>query len=198
MELCFTGISSKKGIPAAKAAGIPFLRGEKSFRHAEAFFRTSRSSEKWGSSSCRTPFRVSRTHPSAPLAKGSHFGGRLRVSRRQKPSGYPFCMAKSLFATQRHFSELQEVLKNGDHHRAGHPSGFPAHTLPPRWRKALTLGADSGYPGGKSRRDTLFFIVSPVRSAGGAIFPQNMTTYRNLRCEYCDLYSFFRRRTPRL
>ena len=45
MELYFTGISSKKGIPAAK------------------------------------------------------------------PSGYPFCVAKSLFATQRHFSELQEVLK---------------------------------------------------------------------------------------
>ncbi|MEI3142245.1 MAG: YdcF family protein [Oscillospiraceae bacterium] len=89
MELCFTGISSKKGIPAAK------------------------------------------------------------------PPGYPFCVAKSLFATQRHFSELQEALKNGDHHRAGHPSGFPAHTLPPRWRKALTLGGrlrvsrrqkPSGYP----------------------------------------------------
>lgn len=29
---------------------------------------------------------------------------------------------------------------------------------------------EKGYPGGKSRRDTLFFIVSPVRSAGGAIF----------------------------
>ena len=29
---------------------------EKSFRHAEAFFRASKSSEKWGSSSCRTPF----------------------------------------------------------------------------------------------------------------------------------------------
>lgn len=27
-----------------------------------------------------------------------------------------------------------------------------------------------GYPDGKSRRDTLFFVVSPVRSAGGAIF----------------------------
>ena len=39
---------------------------------------------------------------------------------------------KSLFATLRHFSELQKALKNGDHPRAGHPSGFPAHTLPPR------------------------------------------------------------------
>ena len=29
---------------------------KKSFRHAEAFFRTLKSSEKWGSSSCRTPF----------------------------------------------------------------------------------------------------------------------------------------------
>ena len=29
---------------------------------------------------------------------------------------------KSLFDTLRHFSELQKVLKNGDHHRAGHPS----------------------------------------------------------------------------
>ena len=124
MELCFTGISSKKGIPAAK------------------------------------------------------------------PSGYPFCVAKSLFATQRHFSELQEVLKNGDHHRAGHPSAPLA--------KGSHFGADSGYPDGKSRRDTLFFIVSPVRSAGGAIFAQNMTTKCNLRYKYCVLYSVFRRRTPRL
>ena len=29
---------------------------KKSFRHAEAFFRTLKSSEKWGSSSRRTPF----------------------------------------------------------------------------------------------------------------------------------------------
>lgn len=29
---------------------------------------------------------------------------------------------------------------------------------------------EKGYPGGKSRRDTLFFAVSPVHSAGGAIF----------------------------
>ena len=50
---------------------------KKSFRHAEAFFRASKSSEKWGSSSCRTPFRVSRTHPSAPLMKVSPLGGGL-------------------------------------------------------------------------------------------------------------------------
>ena len=136
-----------------------------------------------------TPFR--------PVGERLSLWGQTQGIPAAKPSGYPFCMAKSLFATQRHFSELQEVLKNGDHHRAGHPSGFPAHTLPPRWRKALTLGADSGYPGGKSRRDTLFFIVSPVRSAGGAIFAQNMTTKCNLRYKYCVLYSVFRRRTPR-
>ena len=28
---------------------------------------------------------------------------------------------KSLFATTRHLSELQKALKNGDHHRVGHP-----------------------------------------------------------------------------
>ena len=33
-----------------------FSVAKKSFRHAEAFFRASKSSEKWGSSSCRTPF----------------------------------------------------------------------------------------------------------------------------------------------
>lgn len=32
------------------------------------------------------------------------------------------------------------------------------------------ISSRKGYPGGKSRRDTPFFIVSPVRSAGGAIF----------------------------
>ena len=47
-------------------------------------------------------------------------------------AGGPFGVSKRLFATLRHFSELQKALKNGDHHRAGHPSGFPAHTLPPR------------------------------------------------------------------
>ena len=55
---------------------------KKSFRHAEAFFRASKSSEKWGSSSCRTPFRVSRTHPSAPLTKGSRSFDRLKPRRR--------------------------------------------------------------------------------------------------------------------
>ena len=53
---------------------------KKSFRHAEAFFRASKSSEKWGSSSCRTPFRVSRTHPSAPLTKVSPLGAGLGPS----------------------------------------------------------------------------------------------------------------------
>ena len=37
-------------------------------------------------------------------------------------SGLPSAWRKSLFATLRHFSELQKALKNGDHHRAGHPS----------------------------------------------------------------------------
>ena len=47
--------------PAASRRGrqncLPRLSvSKKSFRHAEAFFRASKSSEKWGSSSCRTPF----------------------------------------------------------------------------------------------------------------------------------------------
>jgi len=33
-----------------------FVVSKKSFRHDETFFRASKSSEKWGSSSCRTPF----------------------------------------------------------------------------------------------------------------------------------------------
>ena len=53
--------------------------------------------------------------------------------------GDPSAWRKNLFAMLRHFSELQKALKNGDHHRAGHPSGFPAHTLPPRWRKVPTF-----------------------------------------------------------
>lgn len=40
MELCFTGISPKKGIPAAKAAGIPFLRGEKFFSPRRGIFQS--------------------------------------------------------------------------------------------------------------------------------------------------------------
>jgi len=61
----------------------PWVRPSSAWRKSlfatlTAFFRTSKSSEKWGSSSCRTPFRVSRTHPSAPLTKGSRSFDRLR------------------------------------------------------------------------------------------------------------------------
>ena len=48
--------------------------------------------------------------------------------------------------------------------------GFPHTPFRPVDERFPLWGADSGYPGGKSRRDTLFFAVSPVRSAGGAIF----------------------------
>ena len=58
-----------------------FVVSKKSFRHDETFFRASKSSEKWGSSSCRTPFRVSRTHPSALLTKGSRSFGWPRNRR---------------------------------------------------------------------------------------------------------------------
>ena len=44
----------------------------------------------------------------------------------------------------KYFSELQKALKNGDHPRVGHPSGFPAHTLPPRWRKCPPWGGGHG------------------------------------------------------
>ena len=48
--------------------------------------------------------------------------------------------------------------------------GFPHTPFRPVDERFPLWGADSGYPDGKSRRDTLFFIVSPLRSAGGAIF----------------------------
>ena len=144
-------LGADSGYPGGKAVGIPFLRGEKSFRHAEAFFRASRSSEKWGSSSCRTPFPGFPHTPFRPIGERLSLWGQTQGIPAAKPSGYPFCVAKSLFATQRHFSELQEVLKNGDHHRAGHPSGFPAHTLPPRWRKVSSLGGQTqGIPAAKA------------------------------------------------
>ena len=68
--------------------GMALSMSKRLFRHAEAFFRASKSSEKWGSSSCRTPFRVSRTHPSAPLTKGSPSFDRLKDPR--PTAGGPF------------------------------------------------------------------------------------------------------------
>ena len=45
------------------------------------------------------------------------------ASRRGGKIAFPASACrKGLFATLRHFSELQKALKNGDHHRAGHPS----------------------------------------------------------------------------
>ena len=52
-EACFS--ASKQGGPE-HTLRPSFRMAKKSFRHAEAFFRASKSSEKWGSSSCRTPF----------------------------------------------------------------------------------------------------------------------------------------------
>ena len=186
-----------KGYPGGKAVGIPFCVAKSLFATQRHFSELQEVLKNGDHHRAGHPSGFP-AHTLPPRWRKALTLGQTQGIPAAKPPGYPFCVAKSLFATQRHFSELQEALKNGDHHRAGHPSGFPAHTLPSRWRKALTLGADSGYPDGKSRRDTLFFAVSPVCSAGGAIFTQNVTTYRNLRCEYCDLYSFFRRRTPRL
>ena len=95
---------------------------KKSFRHAQAFFRASKSSGKWGSSSCRTPFPGFPHTPFRPVDERlPRFGGSLRKGR-SVCSGLPSAWRKSLFATLRHFSELQKALKNGDHPRAGHPS----------------------------------------------------------------------------
>ena len=80
-EACFS--ASKQGGPE-HTLRPSFSMAKKSFRHAEAFFRASKSSEKWGSSSCRTPFRVSRTHPSAPLTKDSPSFDRLKDPRCRK------------------------------------------------------------------------------------------------------------------
>ena len=52
-EACFS--ASKQGGPE-HTLRPSFSMAKKSFRHAEAFFRATKSSEKWGSSSCRTPF----------------------------------------------------------------------------------------------------------------------------------------------
>ena len=63
---------------------------------------------------------------------------------------------KRLFATLRHFSELQKALKNGDHHRAGHPSRISrTHPSAP-----LTKGSRSfGWP--RNRRISCGgFVVS--------------------------------------
>ena len=71
--------------------GAPLLSvAKKSFRHADRIFQNFKSSEKWGSSSCRTPFRVSRTHPSAPLTKGFLFGGQTQGIPAAKAAGIPF------------------------------------------------------------------------------------------------------------
>ena len=48
----------------------PVSVSKQSFRHAVAFFRTSKSSEKWGSSSCRTPFPGFPHTPFRPVDEG--------------------------------------------------------------------------------------------------------------------------------
>ena len=75
----------------------PVSVSKKPFRHAEAFFRTSKSSEKWGSLSCRTPFpgfphtpfrpvdvprrpQAAESKPQPPL-----MGGRRAAARRGAP-----------------------------------------------------------------------------------------------------------------
>ncbi len=45
----------------------------------------------------------------------------MRKKTAASPAAVSSCR-KSLFATTRHLSELQKALKDGDHHRAGHPS----------------------------------------------------------------------------
>ena len=117
-EACFS--ASKQGGPE-HTLRPSFSMAKKSFRHAEAFFRASKSSEKWDHPRAGHPSRVSRTHPSAPLTKVSRSFDRFREGRSIR-SGLPSAWRKSLFAMLRHFSELQKALKNGDHPRAGHPS----------------------------------------------------------------------------
>ena len=121
---------------------------KKSFRHAQAFFRASKSSGKWGSSSCRTPFPGFPHTPFRPVDERlPRFGGSLRKGR-SVCSGLPSAWRKSLFATLRHFSELQKALKNGDHPRAGHPSRVSrTHPSAPLTKGSPALGAVSGKAG---------------------------------------------------
>ena len=54
-----------------------FSVSKKSFRHAAAFFRTSKALKNGDHHRAGHPSRVSRTHPSAPLTKASRFFDRL-------------------------------------------------------------------------------------------------------------------------
>ena len=79
----------------------------------------------------------------------------MRKKTAASPAAVSSCR-KSLFATTRHLSELQKALKDGDHHRAGHPSRVSrTHPSAP-----LTKGSRSfGWP--RNRRISCGgFVVS--------------------------------------
>ena len=64
-----------------------FSMAKKSFRHAEAFFRASKSSEKWGSSSCRTPFPGFPHTPFRPVDEIVPLWGQPHAGRAVEPPG---------------------------------------------------------------------------------------------------------------
>ena len=99
------------------------------------------------------PSRVSRTHPSAPLTKGSHSFGWPR-NRRISCGG--FVVSKKSFRHDETSFRASKALKDGDHHRAGHPSRVSrTHSSAP-----LTKGSRSfGWP--RNRRISCGgFVVS--------------------------------------
>ncbi len=166
MELCFTGISSKKGIPAAKSRRDTLFAWRKSLFATQRHFSELQEVLKNGDHHrAGTPFRVSRTHPSAPLAKGSHFGGQTQGIPAAKPSGYPW--RKSLFATLSIFQSFKRSSEKWGSSSCRTPFRVSRTPFRPLAKGFLFGGADSGYPGGKSRRDTLFHRFSgPFRRRG--------------------------------
>ncbi len=141
-----------------------FVVSKKVFSPRRDIFQSFKSSERWGSSSCRTlfpgfphtPFRpVDERFPLFWLAqKPPHLLRRFLSCR------------KSLFATTRHLSELQKALKDGDHHRAGHPSRVSrTHSSAP-----LTKGSRSFWLAQKPPHLLRRFVVSKVFSPRRDIF----------------------------
>ena len=131
-----------------------FVVSKKVFSPRRDIFQSFKSSERWGSSSCRTPFPGFPHTPFRPVDERFPLflaGPETAAS----PAAVSSCR-KSLFDTTRHLSELQKALKDGDHHRAGHPSRVSrTHSSAP-----LTKGSRSfGWP--RNRRISCGgFVVS--------------------------------------
>ena len=67
-----------------------FVVSKKPFRHGETFFKASKSSEKWGSSSCRTPFPGFPHTPFRPIGERLSLWGQTQGIPAAKAAGIPF------------------------------------------------------------------------------------------------------------